>query len=94
MFRLKTKFYESGEKTGRLLARQLKEQSSAYTIPARAGGSLITSSKGINDVFKDFYENLYRSSGAMDEISADIRFFFKHKVKRKKKKRLKLPFYP
>lgn len=71
MFRLKTKFYESGEKTGRLLARQLKEQSSAYTIPAiRAGGSLITSSKGINDAFEDFYENLYRSSGAMDKISA------------------------
>lgn len=71
MFRLKTKFYESGEKTGRLLARQLKEQNYAHTIPAiRAGGSLVTSSKGINDIFKDFYENLYRSSGAMDEISA------------------------
>lgn len=71
MFRLKTRFYESGEKTGRLLARQLMEQNSAHIIPAvRAGGSLITSSKGINDVFRDFYENLYRSSGIMNESSA------------------------
>lgn len=71
LFRLKTSFYESGEKTGRLLARQLKEQNSAYVIPAiRSGGALITSTKGINDVFRDFYENLYSSAGAINELSA------------------------
>lgn len=62
MFRLKTQFYESGEKTGRLL---LKEQSLAHIIPAiRAEGSLIT---GINYVFKELNENLYKSSGAINE---------------------------
>ena len=70
LFRLKTTFYESGEKTGRLLARQLKEQSSAHVIPAiRSGGSLVTSSKGINEVFKNFYENLYRSSATPNKLS-------------------------
>lgn len=39
LFRLKTTFYESGEETGRLLARQLKEQSTAHVIPViRSGG--------------------------------------------------------
>lgn len=70
LFRLKTTFYESGEKTGRLLARQLKEQSTAHVIPAiRSGGSLVTSSKGINEVFKDFYEKLYKSSGTPNKLS-------------------------
>lgn len=55
LFRLKTTFYEAGEKTGKLLARQLKEQSCAHVIPAiRREGSLVTSSKEINEVFKSF----------------------------------------
>lgn len=69
LFQLKTAFYELGEKTGRLLARQLKEQSSAHIIPAiRTGDSLVTSSKGINNVFREFYDNLYRPSGVLNEI--------------------------
>ena len=40
LFRLKTTFYESGEKTGRLLARQLKEQSSTHVITAVRSGDL------------------------------------------------------
>lgn len=57
LFRLKTTFYEAGEKTGKLLARQLKELSSAHVNPAiRKEGTLVTSSKEINEVFKPFYE--------------------------------------
>ena len=57
LFRLKTTFYEAGEKTGKLLARQLKEQSCAHVIPTiRREGSLVTSSKEINEVFKSFYQ--------------------------------------
>lgn len=41
LFRLKTAFYESGEKTGRLLARQLKEQNVAHIIPAIRVGALL-----------------------------------------------------
>lgn len=34
LFRLKTKHYESGEKAGKLLARQIKQQDASHVIPA------------------------------------------------------------
>lgn len=75
LFRLKTTFYEAGEKTGKLLARQLKEQSSAHVIPAiRRDGVLVTSPKEINEVFRQFYEKLYTSEGMPSESS--LRNFF------------------
>ncbi|CAG5947255.1 unnamed protein product, partial [Menidia menidia] len=50
LFRLKTTFYEAGEKTGKLLARQLKEVNSAHAIPAiRKDGALVTSPTEINE---------------------------------------------
>lgn len=62
-------------KTSRLLARQLKEQSTAHVIPAiRSEGSLVTSSKGINEVFQNFYEKLYRSSGNPNKLSMQTFF--------------------
>lgn len=46
LFRLKTHFYENGEKTGRLLARQLKHLVSNNTITAiRKDDELFTSAK-------------------------------------------------
>lgn len=52
MYRLKNKFYESGEKTGKLLARQVKEKDFANTISAiKKDDKLVTSAKEIKDVF-------------------------------------------
>lgn len=39
-------------------------------------GDLVTNHKEINNVFKDFYEELYRSEGQMDVNKA--RVFFEH----------------
>ena len=63
MFRLKSNFYESGEKSGKLLARQLKKQDASFLIPAvkNTNGDIMTNTKDINEVFKDFYSKLYTS---------------------------------
>lgn len=65
LFRLKINFYEGGEKNGRLLARQLRQQDNSNNIPMiKKDNGVVTSSKEINQVFKCFYENLYTSSCA------------------------------
>lgn len=75
LFRLKTNFYENGEKTGRLLARQLKSQDANNTIMTiRENNELITSTTGINKIFKSFYEELYTSSNITKED--DLAIFF------------------
>ena len=62
LFRLGTTFYEGGEKTGKLLARQLKKQDSYNLIPAiQKGNSTVSSTKEINDVLQQYYKELYTS---------------------------------
>lgn len=63
MLRLKANFYESGEKAGKLLARQLKKQETAGAISGIRGnnGKIVTSAKEINQVLMDFYKTLYTS---------------------------------
>ena len=63
LYRLKTNFYEGGEKTGKLLARQLKEKTFASTIPViKQGDQQFFSAKDINNIFRLHYEKLYTSS--------------------------------
>ena len=68
MFRLKASFYESGEKAGKLLARQLKKRETASAIPGIKGssGKIVTTAKEINQVFVDFYKTLYTSDTVFD----------------------------
>lgn len=56
MFRLKFTCYESGEKAGKLLARQLKQKDTSFTIPAMENKKLmvVTGVREINDGFHDF----------------------------------------
>ena len=63
MFRMKSHFYESGEKASKLLARQLKKQDASFIIPAikNTNGELVTGTRDINEVFNDFYVKLYQS---------------------------------
>lgn len=66
LFRLKTNFYEGGEKNGRLLARQLKQQDNANNIPMiKKGNGVVTSLKEI-EVFEKFYKDLYTSTCTPD----------------------------
>lgn len=51
LFRLGTTFYEEGEKTGKLLGRQLKQKNTCNLITAiKKGNTIVTSTKEINDV--------------------------------------------
>lgn len=69
LFRLKSKFYESGEKSGKLLVRQLHQKEISYAIPAvkNEKGELVTDTGDINKVFANFYEQLYRS-----EVNSEV----------------------
>lgn len=75
LFRLKTNFYENGEKTGKLLARQLKKMDNQQVISAiKSGDKLVTSSSDINMVFKTFYQNLYTSENTVSTDQLDSFF--------------------
>lgn len=68
LFRLRTRFYEGGEKTGKLLSRQLKQQNAANIIPAiKKGDNMVSTTKEINSVFQTFYEQLYTAPCNADE---------------------------
>lgn len=75
LFRLKTNFYENGEKTGRLLARQLKKIDNQNVITAiKKDDTLVTSSSDINMAFKMFYQDLYTSENMVNKDQMDAFF--------------------
>lgn len=61
-----------------MLASQLKAREAARQIGGirDKNGGLVTNHKEINNVFKDFYEELYRLEGQMDVHKA--RVFLEH----------------
>ena len=72
-------YYEHGDKASRLLAHQLKRQSSSRLIPQINNNSNVTVTDpiAINDTFKLFYSSLYRSEfptdgTEMNEFLADL----------------------
>ncbi len=74
VLRLKQKFYEYGDKTGRLLAWQIPQQQTECTI------TIIESSTGnivdpveINEAFRTYYEKLYSSECS---LNVDIQMQF------------------
>ena len=72
LFRLKTNFYENGEKTGRLLARQCKKIDNQNVITAiKKDDTLVTYSSDINMAFKMFYQDLYTSENMVSEDRMD-----------------------
>lgn len=60
---LRHKYYEHGEKTGSLLARQIKEVAASRLITEirTSAGQITTDPKRINDVFREYYKALYSS---------------------------------
>lgn len=53
----------TGKKTGKLLARQIKEEAASRLITEirTDSGQITTDPKIINDTFKNFYSKLYSS---------------------------------
>lgn len=60
--------YESVDKASKLLASQLKAQDVSRHISGIRDrkGRVVTNQREINNVFKEFYENLYSEEGQMD----------------------------
>lgn len=60
IFRLKSNYYESGEKCGKILARQLRQKEASYVVPAikNEKGDLVTNTSDINKA--SLYNQLYR----------------------------------
>lgn len=69
LFRARQKYFEEGEKAGRMLSRFIKIRESACIIPAitDGNGQLHYNTKAINDVFRSFYKNLYSSECKVGE---------------------------
>lgn len=63
LFRARQKYFEEGDKAGRLLARYIKQREALSSIFAiRDGnGQLVSDPHQINAVFTDYYKNLYSS---------------------------------
>ena len=66
--RARQKYFEEGDKAGRLLARYIKQKEAMNTIPAirRDNGCVLTDPKGINAFFWDFYVKRYTSESKED----------------------------
>ncbi len=77
LFRLNTFFYKGGEKTGKILARQVKQKDFSNTISAiKQGDTLVTSVEEINKVFQKFYEKLYASTASCGNDQKEQEVFF------------------
>ena len=68
LFKSRQTFYEHGDKSGKLLAHQLKQAMASRAIPEIrvAPGETSTNPKIINDQFRQFYNNLYTSESTVD----------------------------
>ena len=76
LLRSRYKYYEQGDKAGRLLAHQLKQESSSHQIlQIRTPLGMTTDPKQINDHFKDYYSSLYASEHPPDSTAFDLFFY-------------------
>lgn len=68
-------YYEQGDKTGRLLAYQLRQTSSSHQISQiQTSDGPTTDLRQINDKFKDFFVSLYSSESTADPSHFDSFF--------------------
>ena len=73
LFRARQKFFEEGDKAGRMLANYIKQQETHSAIPAVQDqqGTLHIDITEINNTFKDFYENLYKSESEAEQTEIE-----------------------
>uniref|UniRef100_A0AAX7TNI0 Reverse transcriptase domain-containing protein n=1 Tax=Astatotilapia calliptera TaxID=8154 RepID=A0AAX7TNI0_ASTCA len=78
LIKTKQRFFESGDKAGKLLAYQARAEATSKLIPKvkSAAGDIISDPEGINEVFVSFYSNLYTSSSPplSEETLQNIQF--------------------
>ncbi len=69
LYRLRRRNFESGDKAGKMLAYQLKQQESKQSIPAIRGssGNIITEQALISSAFKEYYSKLYQTESQPQE---------------------------
>ena len=77
LFRMRQKYYDSGDKAGKLLANSLKQRELSSIISAVRSeeGELKAKTVDINSMFRDFYVNLYTAE--IQHSEEDIESFFK-----------------
>ena len=66
--RSRATYYEHGDKPSKLLAHQLKRQTTSRLIPQikDSSGAVVSVPTSINDIFRDFYFSLYESESSSD----------------------------
>ena len=69
LFRARQKYFEEGDKAGRLLTRHIKQREARSTIAAirTEGGALTRDPREINKTFREFYATLYSSEAQVDQ---------------------------
>lgn len=70
LFRTRQTYFESGDKAGKLLANYIKHKECSSIIPSvrSSRGDIFTTATDINNTFKEFYIDLYKSaSSSTDE---------------------------
>ena len=69
LFRARQKYFEEGDKAGRLLARYIKQREAQSTIPAirTEGGAVTREPTEINKIFREFYAMHYLSETQVDQ---------------------------
>lgn len=66
LFRTRQTYFESGDKTGKLLANYIKHKECSSIIPSvrSSRGDIFTTATDINNTFKEFYIDLYKSASS------------------------------
>lgn len=77
LFRLCRKYFESGDKAGKMPALRSKQLENYQSIPfiCDRAGSAVYEQKQISEAFREFYCKLYQSEGSQNE--QDMETFFK-----------------
>ena len=76
LFCTRQKYFEQGERAGKVLAHRVKQIQSQNVIPSifDKDNNLLTNKRDINTTFREFYQELYTSQGGTDKNKLE-RFF-------------------
>ncbi|KAF3833184.1 hypothetical protein F7725_026849 [Dissostichus mawsoni] len=75
LLKARSNYYEQGDKAGRLLAHQLRQNVASYQIPRiQTSSDIMIDPQRINDEFRDYYASLYTSETSSD--TQDLIFFY------------------
>lgn len=67
LLRLKQPFYEQGDKSGKLLAWQIKQLEIKTAITTiTSNGNVVVNPTEINDAFRDYYKKLYGTTNTIN----------------------------